>query len=1065
MLLALLPLLFASPVLAPQAPDFDETLYSALEYRCAGPFRGGRSAAICGVPGDPMTYYFGAAGGGVWKTSDGGQTWENVSDGFFGGSIGAVEVCAADPNVIYAGGGEVTVRGNVSSGFGVWKSEDRGKTWRSMGLADTRHIPRIRSHPKNPNIVFVAALGHLYGPNEERGVYRSVDGGENWERVLFANADAGAIDLSMDPSNPRVLFASTWRIRRTPHSLESGGDGSALWHSTDGGDTWADITHNEGLPEGMVGIIGVCVSPVNPERVWAIIEADDGGVFRSDDGGETWERVNEQRTLRQRAWYYSRIFADTQDEDRVWVTNVRLWQSKDGGKSFESVSTPHGDHHDLWIAPEDGDRVAVADDGGGQVSINGGERWSTYRNQPTSQFYRVTTDGHFPYRILGAQQDNSTVRLLHRSAGSTIGERDWEPTAGGESGWIAPHPEDPEIVYGGSYGGYLTRRNHRTGEVRSVNVWPDDPMGHGAEGMNPRFQWNFPILFSRHDPNVLLAAGNRLFETTDEGQSWAPISPDLTRADPATLVSSGGPITKDNTGVEYYATIFAVAESLHVPGVLWAGSDDGLIHITRNAGASWQNITPPLDLLPEWTQINSIEAHPTEPGGAYVAGTRYKSDDFAPYLLRTLDYGATWTRIDEGIDALHFTRVIRADPGRPGLLYAGTESGMYISFDDGAHWKPFQLNLPTVPITDLAVRDDDLVVATQGRSFWVLDDLTPLHQLNSEIAEQSLWLYTPRPTLRMGGGRNEDSVTAGMNPRPGVVFNYLLDEELAQDELLLEILELDGTVVRSFHSKPAPASEENDELAQDAAADDDKDSKDEKQAKETKGDGEDDKPLPSEPGMNRYEWDMRYPEAEEFDGLVLWSGGVRGPRAVPGSYQARLTLGEQSMTVPIEIQVDPRSSCTHQDLQAQFDLLIEIRDKVSEAHLAIQGIRDLRGQIEDLTGRLGEQDGADEISEAAEALLEQLVSVETTLYQTQNQSPQDPLNFPIRLTDKLGALASGVSRGDWRPTDQALAVYAKLAPEVDVALASYSSLLETTLPSFNALVREHAVPRILLEKP
>ncbi len=1012
----------------------DESLYDALEYRCIGPFRGGRAACATGIPDDPMTYYFGASGGGVWRTEDAGQTWENVSDGYFGGSIGAIAVSEWDPNVIYVGGGEVTVRGNVSHGYGMWKSTDRGKTWKQIGLEDSRRIPRIRIHPRDPELVYAAVLGHLFGPNEQRGVYRSADGGETWERVLFVSDEVGAVDLAMDPSNPRILFAGTWRVRRTPYSLESGGEGSGLWKSTNGGDTWTDITRNEGLPEGTIGIVGVSVSPADPDRVFAIIEAEEGGVFLSDDAGETWRRVNEERKLRQRAWYYSRIYADPQSRDTVYVVNVRFWRSQDGGRSFQSIRTPHGDHHDLWIAPEDPRRMIVADDGGGQVSFDGGGRWSTYENQPTAQFYRVTTDNHFPYRVYGAQQDNSTVRTLHRSEGRGISERDWEPTAGGESGWLAPHPEDPEIVYGGSYGGELGRMNHRTRERRAVDVWPDNPMGHGAEGMNPRFQWNFPILFSPHDPNTLYAAGNLLFATTNEGQSWRAISPDLTRNDPAKLGPSGGPITKDNTGVEYYATIFTVTESSLARGVIWAGSDDGLIHVTRNGGEDWVNVTPSADLMPEWIQVNCIEASPFEAGGAHVAATMYKSDDFRPYLYRTVDYGATWEKIVDGIPDEHFTRVIRADPRRRGLLYAGTESGMYVSFDDGARWTSFQLNLPVVPITDLAIKDDDLVVATQGRSFWVLDDLTPLHRLTDEVAESETWLYPPRPTHRLRSRRSEDSRTRGLNPHDGVMIRYYLRDEPGDDEIELEILEEDGTLIESFTS----------------AADDG-------------DDGEDAEPLPAKAGANLFVWDMRYPDAARFEGLILWGGNTQGPRVVPGTYRARLTRGERSQTVSFEILPDPRSSATPEDLRAQLDFLLTVRDELTRTHEAIERIRDVRAQLDALTSRLDDRDGADRIREAAKTIDEKLTAVEETLYQTKNRSPQDPLNYPIRLNDKLGALGGVASRGDFRPTDQAEQVLARLVAEIEAALTDLARVLDFDLPVFNQMVRDLDVPRILVE--
>lgn len=1016
---------------AQKTVSFDEKLYQALEYRSIGPYRGGRSAAVAGVPGKPMLYYMGGTGGGVWRTTDGGQNWENISDGYFGGSIGAIAVSEWDNNVIYVGGGEVTVRGNVSHGYGMWKSTDAGKTWKQIGLTDTRHIPRIRIHPRNPDLVYVAALGHLFGPNEQRGVYRSKDGGKTWERVLFVNNEVGAVDLIMDPNNPRILYASTWRVKRTPYSLESGGDGSKLWKSTDGGDTWEDLTKAEGFATGTLGIIGVTVSPVNSDRIWAIVEAKEGGVFRSDDGGKTWQRINQDRNLRQRAWYYTRIYADPQNQDIVYVLNVQFWRSKDGGKTYESIRTPHGDHHDLWIAPEDPKRMIVADDGGAQISFDGGAGWSTYMNQPTAQFYRVTTDNHFPYRILGAQQDNSTVRILHRSDGGAITERDWEPSAGGESGWLAPHAENPDIVYGGSYGGLLERVNHKTGESRLVNVWPDNPMGHGAEGMKYRFQWNFPILFSKHDPNVLYTAGNILFQTTNEGQTWEPISPDLTRNDPTKLGPSGGPITKDNTGVEYYCTIFTVAESPLQQGVIWTGSDDGLIYVTRDGGKNWQNVTPPAKLMPEWIQINSIEADPFNAGGLYVAATMYKHDDFQPYLYKTADFGKTWKKITTGIDPLHFTRVIRADPARQGLLYAGTESGMYISFDDGTSWKPFQLNLPIVPITDLAIKENDLVVATQGRSFWVLDDLTPLHQLSDQIAQSTIYLYKPRPTYRMpGGGGFFRPRNAGQNPPNGVMLHYYLKVAPDSNQIAMRILDSNGNVIDTY--KPTARN---------------------------RGDR-----LPLKEGMNRFVWDMRYPDAETFPGMILWAGNTRGPLAVPGMYKARLIVGQDSTEVDFEIRKDPRSSATLADMQAQFDFLLAIRDKLTETHRAIKQIREVRGQISAVNKRLGGIADADTIKKAGKALLEKITKVEEALYQTKNQSRQDPLNFPIRLNNKLASLASVASRGDNRPTDSMVAVKNELTAQIDAQLATLRQVFATDLPAYNELVRKANIPAVFIEQ-
>ena len=603
-----------------RAQTYDTSLYDAVEYRLIGPFRGGRSAAVTGVPGKPNLFYFGATGGGIWKTTNGGRTWENISDGFFGGSIGAIEVAEDDPNVIYVGGGEKTVRGNVSSGYGIWKTVDAGKTWVQSGLPNSRHVPRIAVHPRDHNIVYAAVLGNIYKPTQERGVYKSTDGGQNWRKVLFSNEDAGAVDLIMDPNNPRILYASTWNVRRTPYSLSSGGEGSALWKSTDSGETWSEISKNKGFPTDTLGIIGITVSPVNSDRLWAIVEnKEKGGVYRSEDAGKTWNLVNSERSLRQRAWYYTRIYADPEDVDVVYVLNVRYHKSTDGGKTYETYNAPHGDHHDLWIAPEDPDRMIIGDDGGAQVTYDGGETWSTYYNQPTAQFYRVTTDNSFPYKIYAAQQDNSTIRIAHRNEGWSIDEDDWEPTAGGESAHIAVDPENNDIVYGGSYDGFLTRYNHDSGTVRSVSVWPDNPMGHGAEDMKYRFQWNFPIFFSPHDPDKLYTASNHLHVSTNEGESWEVLSPDLTRNDPTKLGSSGGPITQDNTSVEYYCTIFAAAESPVTPGLLWTGSDDGLVHVSRDGGNSWTNVTP--KGMPEWMMINSVEPSVFDAGTCYIAGT------------------------------------------------------------------------------------------------------------------------------------------------------------------------------------------------------------------------------------------------------------------------------------------------------------------------------------------------------------------------------------------------------------------------------------------------------------
>ncbi len=1006
--------------------SFSNELFDGLEWRNIGPFRGGRSAAVTGVPGKPNLYYTGVTGGGVYRTTDAGNTWENISDGYFGGSIGAVAVSEWDPNVIYVGGGEVTVRGNVSSGYGMWKSVDAGTTWEKIGLEQSRHIPRIAIHPRDPNIVYAAVLGDLYKSSDQRGVFRSKDGGKTWERVLFANAEAGAVEMVMDPNNPRILYVSTWRIRRTPYSLESGGPGSALWKSTDGGDTWKNISGNEGLPGGTWGISGVTVSPVNSNRVWALIENDKGGVYRSDDAGKTWQLLNTSRSLRQRAWYYTKIYADTQDEDRVYVMNVSYHRSKDGGKTFESFNAPHGDHHDFWVAPEDNQRMVIADDGGAQVSFDGGENWTTYHNQPTAQFYRVVTDNAFPYRIYGAQQDNSTVRIRHRNSGRFIDEDDWESTAGGESAHIAVDPEDNDIVYGGSYGGFLTRVNHKTEEIRGINVWPDNPMGYGAEGMKYRFQWNFPIFFSPHNPDKIYTTSQHVHVSTDEGQSWQIISPDLTTNDPEKLKSSGGPITKDNTSVEYYCTIFAAAESHHEEGVIWTGSDDGLIHVTRDGGENWSNVTPPD--MPKWMMINSIDIDPFNEGGVYVAGTRYKLGDYSPYLYKTEDYGATWKKITNGINAEHFTRVVRADPSRKGLLYAGTETGMYISFTDGGSWQPFQQNLPIVPITDLTIKDKNLIAATQGRSFWLIDDLTPLHQLDQSVASKSHHLYKPMKTYRMGGGNGATSKTAGTNHPGGVLTYFYVRDTTASDTLRITYSDSDGTAIKVFSNYP---DKDNDEGM-----------------------------LEVEPGLNMINWDMRYKGATTFPGMILWATRTSGPAAVPGEYMVTLSVNGTEQSQSFELVADPRISSSQADLQAQFDFLIQARDKLSEANQAVIDVRKIRGQINDVLSKAGPDQS--EVQESGKSILADIKKIEEALYQTKNESRQDPLNFPIKLNNKVGHLGTLMGYGDYKPTDQAYAFYDEVAGLIDEQTTALKQIIDNRIPAFNKLVLDKQVDAVNL---
>ena len=995
-----------------------------IEWRSIGPYRGGRASTVSGSTKSENTYYFGATGGGVWKTTDSGQNWKNISDGYFGGSIGAVSVSESDPNVLYVGTGEQTVRGNVSPGYGgFWKSYDGGETWKKLNLnIDQVQVGRIAIHPTDPNIVFIAVMGDLFKDSPDRGLYKSTNGGNSWKKVLYANQRSGAVDISIDKSNPRIMYASTWNIRRTPYSLESGGEGSALWKSTDGGDTWKNISNSTGLPKGVWGISGVSISPANPNIIYALIENKNGGLYKSNDSGKTWKIVNSDRNLRQRAWYYTRIYADTQNENRVYVMNVAFWRSEDGGKSFDRYRTPHGDHHDLWIDPNNNRRMIVADDGGAQVSNDDANNWSTYMNQPTAQYYRVATDNSFPYNILVAQQDNSTQRVPHRVNSGGISERDWEPSAGGESAHLAAKPDNPDIVYGGSYGGYLTRLDHNTGEVRSVNVWPNNPMGHGAEDMKYRFQWNFPIFFSPWDNNKLYTTSNNFHVTHDEGQSWDVISPDLTRNEKEKLGPSGGPITKDNTAVEYYATIFAACESPYEKDLLWAASDDGLIHVSKDGGINWENVTP--ENSPKYLMWNSVEPDPFIKGGLYAAGTLYKTGDYRPYLYKTKDYGKTWEKIVEGIPENHFTRVLRADPNKEGLLYAGTESGMFISFDDGKSWSSFQLNLPLVPITDLTIKNDNLIAATQGRSIWLIDDLTPLHQMNDQVKNANFHLFKPLDSYRMGYSSWGSSGNAGKNHHNGVKVFYNINQSLINDSasVSLEFFDSNKKLIKRFSS-------------------DDKKNK-----------------LVLNGKKNSFVWNMRYDDAKGFDGLIMWAASLRGPKAAPGEYSVKLNVDKESIETNFTILKDPRSMSSNNDLKEQFDFLISIRDKINTIHKSIEEIRSTRNQLNNLKDKLDENHT--EINGMIDEINTKISKIEKNLYQTKNRSGQDPLNFPIRLNNKLAHLTSVASVGNYKPTDQMYNVRDELLILIDKELESWKSIKSTDLERLNTTIIKNNIQLI-----
>jgi photosystem II stability/assembly factor-like uncharacterized protein len=1025
--------------LQPQA-RYDSTLFDAMKWRFIGPYRGGRVTAVAGVPSQRYVYFLGATGGGVWKTIDGGMTWDPVADSTtMAGSIGAIAVAPSDPNVVYVGTGEEPPRGNVSPGNGMWKSTDAGKTWSRAGLADAGQIAHVHVHPTNPDLVFVTVLGHIFGPNETRGVFRSTDGGATWEKILSRDEHTGAVNLAVDPSNPRIMYAALWQVRRYPWALESGGPGSGLFKTTDGGDSWTEITRNKGLPEGTVGKIGVTVSGADPNRVWAIVENENGGVFRSDDAGRSWSLVNSERRLRQRAWYYTHIYADPQDRETVYVLNTGFYRSVDGGKTYSSIRVPHGDNHALWIDPNAPNRMINGNDGGANVSYNGGVTWTRQENQPTAQMYHATTTDHFHYMVCGGQQDNSTICVPSRADGGGISIQDYHRVGGCESGYVTHRPDNPDVSYAGCYGGQLERVDRATGQEQSIMVWPENPMGWGADSLKYRFQWTFPIVLSPQDPNMLYVTSQHVHRSTNEGMSWETISPDLTRNDKSKQGPAGGPITKDNTSVEYYNVVFALVPSPHDPNVLWAGTDDGLIHVTRNGGQTWENVTP--RDLPEWALISIIDASPHQPGTAYFAATRYKLDDFAPYIYKTTNYGKTWRRVVSGIPGDHFVRVVREDPDRRGLLYAGGEFGVYVSFDDGTSWQSLRLNSPVVPIHNLVVKDKDLVAATHGRGFWILDDLTPLHQLTQEVARSAHHLFQPRDALRLtASSDNSHRMQFAPNPPTGVVLRYYFREQ-PSEEVTLDILTEDGAVIRSFTG--AEGEEEPDPSAA------------------FFGGGQTSN-IPTDAGMNQFAFNMRYDGFARFPGMIMWGARRSGPMAVPGTYQARLTVGDWSQTRTFQYRKDPRSVASQADLEEQFAFLMRIRDRVSEANDAVKEIRDIKSQLDGVVKRVTGHAEADTITEAARGLTTRLGSIEAEIYQVKNRSNQDPLNFPIKLNNKLAALATYVDGSDAHPTQQSYAVFDQLSSALQVQLDRLRTILETDVPAFNDFVREKNVPAVLL---
>lgn len=972
------------------AQTVDPKVYEGMRWREVGPYRGGRSVAVSGVPGKPDEFYMGTCGGGLWKTTNAGQTWSCVSDGFFEtGSVGSIGVSESNPDIVYVGMGETDIRGNITHGDGVYKTTDGGKTWTNVGLRPTKYISRVKVHPKDPNTVYVAALGPVYGASTERGIFKTKDGGLSWQKVHFVDDRSGGIDLVLDPKDPDTIYAATWTAWRTPFSLNSGGPGSKLWKSIDAGSTWMDMSSNAGMPAGPLGKIGIAVSGVDSKRLYASIEAHDGGIFKSEDAGKTWTRTNEDRNWRQRAWYYSRIFADPKNIDTVYILNVGFGKSTDGGKTFRGIGVPHSDNHDLWIDPTNPQVMVNANDGGANVSKDGGQTW-TAQTYSTAQIYHVSTDNAFPYRILGAQQDNSTIRIASRGPDMA----NWTSTAGGESGYVAAHPKDPDIVFGGNYSGSLDMQNHRTGESRSVDPWPDNPMGHGAIDLVQRFQWTYPIIFSPHDANTLYTCSQFLLKSNNLGKSWTKISPDLTRNDPKTLQSSGGPITKDNTGVEYYATIFTFAESPKKRGVLWCGSDDGLVHVSQNGGRNWVNVTPPG--MPEWGLCSMIEASRHDVGTAYLAVDNHENNDHAPYIYVTDDFGRTWSKVVGGLPSDVFVRVVREDPNRKGLLYAGTETGVWVSFNDGVWWQPLQLNLPKVPVHDLTIKEDDLVAATHGRGFWILDDISALRQMISPLPDAALFKPKDAYRVRLGGGFGGGGRRGGGNTGPsfaqplsGVVVNYYLSKEVK--DLKFEFLDKAGAVV-------ATSTRTGSSL-----------------------------------GFQRFSQWLQYPSYRSVPGMIFWAAGPQPITAPPGEYTVRMTADGTVQEQKFRWVKDPRSPASDKDLVEQFNFARQIAAKTDEANNAVVKARELRSKVQAMLS-----EGKDNAK--ANDWVKRLTEVEEAIYQTKMKSGQDPLNYPIRLNNKIAALLGTVLSGSFGPTRQTYDVYNMLVKQLQVELDKLKKL-------------------------
>lgn len=1013
-----------------------DSMFHGLKWRNIGPFRGGRSVASTGVVGQPMTYYMGSTGGGVWKTVDDGITWKNVSDGFFKtGTVGDIAVSESNPNIVMVGMGEHAARGVMTSmGDGVYKSTDSGKTWKHMGLDYTRHISDVIIHPTNPEILFVAAQGAQYGPTPDRGIYRSIDGGKNWERVLFVNEITGASSLSMDMKNPLILYAAMWQHERFPWTITSGGKDSGLYKSTDGGSTWEKM--KEGLPKEF-GKSGISVSRANPERVFAVLEAegDKGGVYRSDDAGKKWALVNKDRINIARSWYYMEIFADPQDENLVYVLNAPVTKSIDGGKSFISISTPHGDNHDLWINPTDNSKMINSNDGGANVSNNGGKSWSSQQYQPTSQFYRVITDNLVPYHVYGGQQDNSAIAIASRTNDQGIDWKDWYSVAGCESAYLAFDPDNPEVVFGGCYQGIIEKWVRASREGKAIKEYPELALGNAPEDFKFRYNWNAPIISSPHNRSTIYHAGNVIFKSIDNGNSWDIISPDLTRNDKSKQGPGSGPYTNEAAGGENYNTLMYLVESPHEKGVLWAGSDDGLIHLTKDGGQHWENVTPPN--LQEGI-VNSIEVSPHDPATAYAVIMRYKQMDLKPYVFKTSNFGTTWYNITTGITGEHtFVRVVREDKRKKGLLYAGTETGLFISLNDGQNWQPFQLNLPVVPINDLVIQDNDLVVATAGRSFWILDDLGALQNIDSP--EQPVQIFQPKDTYLIFGGSTDKPVPGlGQNSNSGVTFDYYLDKEADSLDLELEVMQ-NGKLLRTYTNKIP------------------------KDYKSWPGGPSKPKALPSKKGYNRFTWDFRKETLPAVDKVFVY-GSYAGSRVGPGKYTLRLTLDGLTSETEVTVLANPKVEGTLADYAEQQTVLAQIEGALKDIHEAVNVMRSAKSQLKGYAKLLKENEQANELLDKGKSLLKRIDTWEQKLIQPKQKTFQDVINYNNQLNAEFMELKDYVDAAEPKVTKGAKERLKDLMAEWKIYETERNAIVNVEMEAYNKLYTDLALPAIILKE-